>query len=55
MSQKQPMEPYSVDAESAVLGGLILDNTLFDEIADVIKPNDCYLYAQQIIFKGMST
>lgn len=55
MSQKQPMEPYSVDAESAVLGGLILDNTLFDEIADVINPNDFYLYAHQIIFKGMYT
>lgn len=55
MSHKQPIELYSVDAESSVLGGLILDNSLFDEIVDVIIPNDFYLHAHQIIFKGISS
>ncbi|MGX2956101.1 replicative DNA helicase [Ursidibacter arcticus] len=53
MSPNKVIELYSVDAESAVLGGLIIDNQLFDEIADVISPNDFYLAVHQVIFKGI--
>ena len=30
MVKAKPVELYSIDAESAVLDGLIIDNTLFD-------------------------
>ena len=32
--------PHSVDAEQAVLGGLMLDNTEWDNIADILLPED---------------
>lgn len=53
MVKAKPVELYSIDAESAVLDGLIIDNTLFDEIADVITLNDFYLHAYQVLFKGI--
>mgnify|MGYP001203146583 CR=1 FL=1 len=32
--------PHSVEAEQAVLGGLMLDNRRFDEIAEIISAAD---------------
>ena len=34
--------PHSVDAEQAVLGGLMLDNTVWDDIVDVLVAEDFY-------------
>ena len=30
------LPPHSVEAEQSVLGGLLLDNTAWDKIADII-------------------
>lgn len=46
--------PHSVDAEQAVLGGLMLDNTEWDNIADVILPEDFYRSEHQLIFQIMT-
>ncbi len=46
--------PHSVDAEQAVLGGLMLDNTEWDNLADVLLPDDFYRPEHQIIFRVMS-
>lgn len=46
--------PHSVDAEQAVLGGLMLDNTEWDNLADVLLPEDFYRPEHQIIFRVMS-
>jgi replicative DNA helicase len=46
--------PHSVDAEQAVLGGLMLDNTEWDNIADVIVADDFYRPEHQLIFSIMS-
>jgi replicative DNA helicase len=43
--------PHSVDAEQAVLGGLMLDNTEWDNLADVLLPEDFYRPEHQIIFR----
>ena len=45
--------PHSVDAEQAVLGGLMLDNTEWDNIADIILAEDFYRGEHQLIFKVM--
>ncbi|QLB12762.1 replicative DNA helicase [Bisgaardia hudsonensis] len=55
MAKEKSIELYSIDAETAVLGGLIINNTLFDEIADVVSPDDFYLHAHRVIFKGIYT
>ena len=45
--------PHSVDAEQAVLGGLMLDNSEWDNIADVLLPEDFYRAEHQLIFAMM--
>jgi replicative DNA helicase len=46
--------PHSVEAEQAVLGGLMLDNTEWDNIADALLPEDFYRSEHQLIYKVMS-
>lgn len=46
--------PHSVDAEQAVLGGLMLDNTEWDNLADVLLAEDFYRPEHQIIYRVMS-
>lgn len=45
--------PNSVDAEQAVLGGLMLDNSEWDNIADLLIPRDFYRREHQIVFQVM--
>ncbi len=44
------MPPHSVEAEQAVLGGLLLDNTAFDRIADLLREEDFYRYDHRLIW-----
>ena len=43
--------PYSLEAEQAVIGGLILDNSTWDQIADRINENDFHLFDHRLIFR----
>lgn len=45
--------PHSVEAEQAVLGGLMLDNTAWDNVAEVLQSRDFYRHEHQIIFEVM--
>lgn len=45
--------PHSVEAEQAVLGGLMLDNTTWDAIADRITSEDFYRRDHQLIFAAI--
>ena len=45
--------PHSVQAEQSVLGGLMLDNSTFDQIADRITERDFYLREHQLIFRAV--
>src|SRR5688572_8751055 len=42
--------PQSVEAEQSVLGGLLLDNTAWDRIADVVGESDFYRSDHRAIF-----
>jgi replicative DNA helicase len=42
--------PHSVEAEQAVLGGLMLDNRRFDEISEIISAVDFYRQDHRLIF-----
>ena len=46
--------PHSVEAEQAVLGGLMIDNTEWDNVADVILPEDFYRAEHHLIFQIMT-
>ncbi len=42
--------PQSVEAESSVLGGLLLDNEAWDRVADVLSDVDFYRYEHRLIY-----
>ncbi len=46
--------PHSVEAEQSVLGGLLLDNSAWDRIADVIGVDDFYRADHRAIFQHIS-
>jgi len=46
--------PQSVEAEQAVLGGLLLDNSTWDSIADRLRAEDFYRRDHQQIFTGIA-
>ncbi len=46
--------PHSLEAEQAVLGGLMLDNRTWDAIADRLVADDFYRRDHQLIFSGIT-
>ncbi len=47
--------PHSIEAESSVLGGLLLDNTAWDRVGDLITDADFYRYEHRLVFGAIST
>ena len=47
------LPPHSIDAEQAVLGGLMLDNSMWDDVADILVDADFYRKEHGIIFQSM--
>lgn len=45
---------HSAEAESAVLGSLLLDNAIYDDVAGILKPADFYLSAHQMLYRQIS-
>ncbi|MDH5692149.1 MAG: replicative DNA helicase [Gammaproteobacteria bacterium] len=46
--------PNSVEAEQSVLGGLMLDNSTWDHVTDLITENDFYRHDHRLIFRAIS-
>jgi len=46
--------PHSVEAEQALLGGLMLDNGAWDDIADLVSEDDLYRRDHRLIFTAIS-
>lgn len=46
--------PHSIEAESSVLGGLLLDNTAWDRVGDLIKEGDFYRHEHQLVFTAVA-
>ena len=42
--------PHSIEAESSVLGGLLLDNTAWDRVSDLVREGDFYRFEHRMIF-----
>ncbi len=45
--------PHSIEAESSVLGGLLLDNSAWDRIGDMLHEGDFYRYEHRQIFTSL--
>lgn len=51
-SPKTP--PHSIEAEQALLGGVMLDTKAWDRISDIVSDNDFYRSDHRVIFAAMS-
>jgi replicative DNA helicase len=47
--------PHSIEAESSVLGGLLLDNDAWDRVGDLLVDNDFYRYEHKLVYAAMGT
>lgn len=47
--------PHSIEAEQSVLGGLMLDNEAWDNVAERVISDDFYLRSHRLIFHAMHT
>jgi len=46
--------PHSLEAESSVLGGLLLDNHAWENIGDLLKEDDFYRYEHRLIYGAIA-
>ena len=52
-TQALKIPPHSVEAEQSVLGGLMLDNNAWEQVADVVVEQDFYRRDHQLIFRAI--
>ncbi len=45
--------PHSIEAESSVLGGLLLDNAAWDGVGDVLIDTDFYRYEHRLVYAAL--
>ncbi len=53
-TQALKVPPHSIEAEQAVLGGLMLDNGAWDQVADRINEDDFYRRDHRLIFRAVA-
>ncbi|MBF0400940.1 MAG: replicative DNA helicase [Magnetococcales bacterium] len=46
---------WSNAAEQSVLGAILLDNTIHDQVADILNPQDFYAGAHRVIYQAICT
>jgi replicative DNA helicase len=46
--------PNSIEAEQSVLGGLLLDNSAWDRVADLVTVSDFYRHDHRLIFQAIT-
>ncbi len=47
--------PHSLEAESSVLGGLLLDNAAWDRVGDLLVDGDFYRYEHRLIYAAVGS
>ena len=47
--------PHSIEAESSVLGGLLLDNQAWEAVSELLTDSDFYRYEHRLVFAAMAT
>ena len=54
-ADRQKVPPHSVQAEQSLLGGLLLDNRAWDQIADLLVDTDFYRREHRLVFSAIGT
>ena len=52
-AEQLKVPPHSVKAEQSILGGLMLENSAWDQVADLIVEDDFYRYDHKMIFRAI--
>jgi replicative DNA helicase len=52
---KLRVPPHSIEAESSVLGGLLLDNGAWDRVGDLLIDNDFYRHEHKLIYAAIGS
>lgn len=47
------LPPHSIDAEKSVLGAILIDNEILNNLAEILKAEDLYKRSHQIILEAM--
>ena len=47
--------PHSIEGESSVIGGLLLDNEAWDRVGDLLQDIDFYRYEHRLIYAAIGT
>ena len=47
--------PHSIEGESSVLGGLLLDNDAWDRVGDILVDSDFYRYEHRLIYAAIGS
>ena len=45
--------PHNIEAEQAIIGGILINNDAMNQILDILSPDDFYREAHMSIFEGM--
>ena len=53
-AERLKIPPHSIEAEQSVLGGLMIDNSAWDSIADIVTEGDFYRQDHRLIFRSLS-
>ncbi len=53
MAEHGRVPPHSLEAERAVLGGVLLQNGVLDSVLEILKPEDFYSEGNERIFEAM--
>lgn len=53
-TQALKVPPHSIEAEQSVLGGLMLDNSAWEQVSDLLVEQDFYRHDHQLIFRGIA-
>jgi replicative DNA helicase len=53
MAEQGRVPPHSLEAERAVLGGVLLQNGVLDSVLEILKPEDFYSEGNERIFESM--
>lgn len=54
MENRLRVQPHSLEAEQAVLGGLLLNHQMFDQVIEVVQARDFHNPDNRLIFAGMA-
>jgi replicative DNA helicase len=55
LAEQIKVPPHALEAEQSVLGGLMLDNSSWDEVSEVLTETDFFRHAHQLIWRAIAS